>query len=228
VQWLHRSYPLLLVYFLADFAQEMVALQMPPTSRAYFYTYLGGQALKLVLAALIVLDLTRIALSGHPALARFGHRTAGYLMLLLAGIACAGLYLGPAVPPKRYPALHYFLSFERTMDSVLVVFLIVISLFLLWFPLKLRRNAALYIGGFVAYFLVRTMATLAADGWPALTRGINVAALSCSALCLMAWVALLRREGETGQVLTGHRWNPEAMERLTGQLNTINSRLMRM
>jgi hypothetical protein len=149
-------------------------------------------------------------------------------MLLLAGVAAAGLYFGPSVPPRRWPPLHYFLSFERTMDSVLVVLLIVISLFLLWFPLKIRRNAALYIGGFVGYFLARAGALLAMNTWPAYTRALNVGALAFSLACLIGWIVLLRREGEVGEVVTGHRWNPREMDRLTAQLDAINTRLMRI
>jgi len=227
-QRLQRSYPLLVAYFLLDLAQEIVGLWVIPNSRPYFYTYLGGQALKLILAVLVVLDLTRLALAGHPALAKFGRSAAGYVMLLLAAVASVGLYFGPPVAPQRSPALHYFLSFEHSMDSILAAYLILISLFMLWFPVAIRRNAALYIGGFVAYFLNRGAALLAMNTWPTRTPAINVAELSVSLACLSAWVLLLRREGETTEVITGHRWNPDAMDRLRAQLNTINTRLMRI
>src|SRR5258708_4191984 len=169
VQGLYRSYPLLLGYFLVDLAAESVLVSLGPNSPAYFYAYLAGQAIKLGLAVSVVLELYHLALAGHPALAKFGRRAAGYMMLLLAVIAVVGLYFGPPVPPGRGPALHYFLSFERTMDSVLAAFLIVISLFMLWFPLRIRRNAALYLGGFVAYFLAHGPALLAMNAWPPYT-----------------------------------------------------------
>ena len=68
LQRLYRSYPLLFGYFLVDLAQDVVALLLTPNSRPYVYTYLGGQAVKLVLAVLVVLELYRLALAGHPAL----------------------------------------------------------------------------------------------------------------------------------------------------------------
>ncbi len=64
--------------------------------------------------------------------------------------------------------------------------------------------------------------------WSEFTRAISVADLSFSLVCLTAWALLMRREGETETVVTGHRWNPEEMERLTGQLSAINARLMRL
>ena len=51
-----------------DLAQEIIGISVVHNSRPYFYAYLGGQALKLILAVLIFLDLTRLALADHPAL----------------------------------------------------------------------------------------------------------------------------------------------------------------
>ena len=101
VQRLYRSYPLLLGYFLVDLALEIALVLLGPNSPPYFYTFLGGQAIKLVLVTWVVLELYRLALVGHPALSKFGRRAAGYVLLVLAGVAGAGLYFGPPVPPRR-------------------------------------------------------------------------------------------------------------------------------
>src|SRR5262249_44652733 len=72
IHGLYRSYRLLFAYFLADLLQEMLGLFLAPNSVGYFYTYLGGQAIKLILAVWVVLELYRLALERHPALAKFG------------------------------------------------------------------------------------------------------------------------------------------------------------
>jgi hypothetical protein len=52
--------------------------------------------------------------------------------------------------------------------------------------------------------------------------------MGISFMCLLGWIFTLRPEGEDLTVVTGHRWNPAAMERLTDQLTSINSRLVRL
>jgi hypothetical protein len=227
LQRLVASYPFLFAYFLADLAQTILGLWFV-TPGAYLYIYVVGQSLKTVLAVGVVLELYRLTLERHPALAKFGQRAAGYLLVLLGAMAALGLYLGPPVPPDQRPLLSYCLTFERTMDSSLVVFLVVLSLFLAWFPVRVRRNAAIYIGGFASYFLARWAMAWATTTWPGFRSPLNVAQLSFSLVCLLAWIALMRREGETQQVVTGRHWNPEEMERLTGKLSAINARLMRI
>jgi hypothetical protein len=54
---------------------------------------------------------------------------------------------------------------------------------------------------------------------------LNMALLSISLVCLISWTALLRPEGETASMVTGHRWNPVDMDRLSRQLAAINAKL---
>src|SRR5258708_23665948 len=80
---LYRSYPILFGYWVADIAATALGLWLRRYI-AYVYFYAGWEILKLALAVLVVLELYRVALDGHPALAEFGRRVAGSLLLLLA------------------------------------------------------------------------------------------------------------------------------------------------
>jgi len=222
-----REYPFFFTYWLADVAEIIGAFGMPRTV-AYTYFYAGSKILKTVLAGLVVIELYRVGLEGRPALAKFGQQAAGYVLLIAAVAAALGIYFGPAPASDRLLVVHQVLSFERTLDSAMVVFLLALGLFLSWFPMRIRRNVAIYIGGFAAYFLAKLAATLAANTWYPLTRVFNVADLAFTLLCLLAWIFLMKREGETEQVMTGRPWNPEEMGRLTGKLDALNARLMRI
>ena len=225
---LTRSYPFLTAYFAADVMTSVAGIYFSHSRAVFLYVYVVDRVLRLGLGSLLILELYRLSLEGRPALAKFGQRAAGWCMALLVSVAAAGLYLGPAVPAGRRPLVHYLLTFERTMDSVLAAALIVLALFLAWFPVRIRRNSAINIGAFTAYFLAHWAATLAANVWYASTREFNVALMGFSLACFFVWIAMLRPAGEARSVVTGSLWDETRMNRLTGQLDALNTRLMRL
>jgi len=46
--------------------------------------------------------------------------------------------------------------------------------------------------------------------------------------CLVFWIWGFRQESEDRITVTGHRWDPSQMERLTSQLDSINAALERL
>ena len=114
------------------------------------------------------------------------------------------------------------------MDFTILMFLLLITAFMMWFPIKVRRNIMLYIGGFVVFYLSRTFGLLMINLLsPASLQVITNVLMSCSLGCLVGWLFGLRRENEDTTTTIGHRWNPGAIERLSGQLDAINAALTR-
>jgi hypothetical protein len=135
-----------------------------------------------------------------------------------------GLFLGlhNGTDPDR--VLTQLLRFERTADATSAILLILISAVLLWFPIKVRRNAAAYMAGFVVYFVGHSAGLLASDLWPQLQTPVNTALLILPIVCMLFWIMVMRPEGEI-RTLTGHSWNPEEADRLRRKLDEINDRL---
>ncbi len=225
---LFRVYRFLFVYLAADAAQTVDLMLLRNHRRAYAWNYVFSQPFKVVLAVFVVLELYRVALAQRPALARFGRDTVGYVLAAAAVGAFALLMLDSSVSPGQSRVLHVLFSFERTMDIWMLIFLIAISAFMTWFPVRMTRNGALYIAGFAMYFLARATGLLLVDLAPDFKKSLDPALLSVSFACLMVWLFALRRDGEQATVVIGHIWDPEAMVRLTGQLNAINARLLRL
>ncbi|HEX5431163.1 MAG TPA: hypothetical protein VFW83_04305 [Bryobacteraceae bacterium] len=221
------EYRALFCYLAADAVEALAQIWALPDLTLYGWIYVGGQACKVMLAVWVVLDLYRLALSRHPALAKFGRRTVGYVLSIAAAISIAGLFLDGAAAPGGFPILRAFYRFERTMDSIVLVFLAIIAVFLLWFPVKMRRNVAIYIAGFLIYFFERWAGLLLVNLWPARNGQISVAMLSVSFACLVVWLALLRREKSDILTVTGRRRSGAEADRLAGQLDAINTRLVR-
>src|SRR5579862_3803283 len=160
INGLYRSYRFFFAYLTADALETLSGILFQNAGKLYAYIYLAGQSLKLILGVFVVLEIYRIAFAGRPALARLGRDTVTYALGAAAVVAACGVALDRSVPAGRSFVIHRFNSFERTMDAWMLLFLLMIALFMSWFPVRLTRNGALYTGGFVLYFLARSLGLL--------------------------------------------------------------------
>jgi len=223
-----RLYPALFTYILADALEQAAELAFGRRRHVYGEIYFVGQSIKLALAILVVLELYQLALRKQPALARFGQRTFTYLfsIAILAGLANFFINTGTSTGRNKYPT--EFVRLEGTLNLVTLVAVVLIAGFLLWFPVRCSRNVALCLGGFVWYSFQRWAGLVFTSFLPESTHTFSIAMLSASLVCLAAWAIALRKTGEASIIVTGHRWNAAEAERLTLQLDTINSRLARL
>jgi hypothetical protein len=221
-------YRWLTAYLLAYALAFLVTAPIPVRTRLYGNIYMLAEITNVFLSILVVRELIGLTLAGHPALAVFGRKAVLYTMGLAGFAAFGGVMLDSAVLPGQSRFLHRFLTVERSLDFAILIFLLLISGLVIWFPLKVRRNIVLYISGFIVFYLSRTCGTLLANLLsPQFLNVINIALMSFSFCCLIAWLSSLRRENEDTTEVVGHRWNPAAIERLSGQLDAINATLVR-
>lgn len=225
---LYLSYRFLFAYLLVDGCGTAAGLFLHNGTTFYFLLYVSSQALKIVLAIFVVLELYQIVLADHPAISRFGRDVVLYVLGAAAVVAGCAIAFDASVPPGRSIFLQRFNSFERTMDLWMLLFLLMIAAFMTWFPVRLARNSFLYMAGFVLYFSTRSVGLLITNLAPRLIGWMDSIMLVVAILCLMTWTFALRRKDDETTVVIGHRWNPEAMDRLTGQLSAINDRLVRL
>jgi hypothetical protein len=213
-------------WFLVLNVSESIVL-IPLQSRYFLWAniYMATRFVGVVISIFLVMELYRHALAAHPAIARFGQQAVGYLLGAACLVAAASLFILPVLGPGPSRVLYYFLAFERTADSAVLLFLLLASGFMLWFPVRISQNVAVFIGGFVTYFVTRWVGLLTIGLHRAWVNDLNVAMTSLSLVCLVSWIMLLRPAGETASVVTGRRWSPREMERLTGQLTALNTKL---
>jgi hypothetical protein len=225
---LHAVYRSFFLYLAFDLT-ESVILAIVPFDTEYRNIYMAGHGIKVILGVLVVMELYRVALAGQPALSAYGQRTVAYFLVAAMLLAAGGLRLDSSIPAGQPVILHYFLSFERTMDAWLMGFLVIISLFMGWFPVRVKRNVVFYIAGFVLYFFSRSTGLLLTNMLPTrFARPVSIAMLGVSFGCLLTLLLALRREGEEATVVVGHVWNPAEVEHLTSQLDAINASLVRL
>jgi len=181
---------------------------------------------KIALWVFVVLELYELAQAQEPALARFGRRLLGYLFSVVAGFYLLLEFDG--ADRKQGAFLVGFLRIERSVDLFAFIALISIAGFLLLFPVRVRRNVVIWLGGGLLYSFSRWAGLLLTNRFPQLTHELSIAMLAASLACVVGWSLLLKRTGEKEIVVTGHTWDRAQAERLSVQLDAINSRLVRM
>jgi hypothetical protein len=225
---LHRIYVFFFTYLVVGVVQSLIVLPVDPQSKLYDMVYFITQPVMWLLFILIVLELYSLVLKNHRGIASLGRWTLGAALGL--SICVSLLTLSPDLNRATGPSalFVYYTVIERGIQSSLVVFLLLISGFLLWYPIPLSRNVILHAIVYSTYFLCSAaalfMRNLLGLGY---TRSVSTALLGIANGCLLVWIVFLNRAGEAKKVVVGHQWKPEDEERLVEQLDAINSALLK-
>lgn len=188
---------------------------------------MGGAALKLVPICLAIREVSQTSFEPYPGVAEFLKRTSGYLAAASALFSLLFATLDPSVPWTMNHLLQHFYTMERAVYSTLLIYVLVVSAFMAWFPVRIRRSAAVFIGAFATFFASQC-ATLLIVNWTQRTVvWLTVIMLAVSIVCMIAWSIALRLRDDNTMLVTGFRWNPAALARLTNQLESINASLAR-
>jgi hypothetical protein len=135
------------------------------------------------------------------------------------------LLLGLERTPKT--VFQYFYVLDRAVVSSLLVFVLLITVFLVYYPIPLSRNVIVYSVGYAVYFLTKAAALFVRNVNNQWQPQISALLIGTSTACLMFWLIGLNRRGETKTLVVGHKWRPDDEERLISQLKTINASLGR-
>ena len=225
---LWRLYRVLFSYFLAMLGGSLLLLQISFRSNSYALVYMVDEVILHVLAWFTVLELYRLALAKHSGLASFGRTTMWGVSAGVAFLALVSALLDRDIPRGQSVILHRFFTVDRTLEMAIILLLLLIAVFITWFPVKMPGNAVLSIAGFSSFYIVRAGGLLAANLLPrAHLAAINDSMIAVSAALLLAWTVALRPAENSQEVVTGHAWNPQALGELSRQLDTINTALAR-
>jgi len=225
---LFREYRWFFSYLLASFLESAVLAVVPYSTNSWATIYMVSQGVKVVFSVLVVLELFKLALVSQPALAAFGRTAAVYVSAAALIVAACSLIIDTSVPAGQSPILHRFFVMQRTADFSVATFLLTIAWFVMWFPVRVKWNVAVYTLGFVVYFSADFFGLLAQNLLPfRFLAPTNTVMLCISFLCLASWLWGMRREGEQRTTVVGHGWNPGAAAQLTEQLREINHALGR-
>ena len=220
---LYRVYVYFFGYLAVALAQTCVPAFLAFDSPRYRDAWLVTEALSVCFYVLIVLELYAIVFHNLAGIATLSHR---YIQVALgAAILISLLLLG--LEKTRGGMVAHLLTFERAVVFSLVLFVLLITAFLLYYPVPLKRNVIVYSIGYAVYFLAKASSIFVYNlgyYWNRIVGNIWIAA---SLACLLFWLFALNRRGETQTVVIGHQWNPTDEERLLAHLRAININLLR-
>jgi hypothetical protein len=119
------------------------------------------------------------------------------------------------------------LVLDRVIATIALIVLLAMLLFVLWFPVKMPRNLALFSIGYVIYFAAETGLVLM--GTMSHFSLVNVASTFMSFTvvgCLLYWTIFIRKSGEKVPIRVGHKWRPDEQHRLIEKLEAMNAALL--
>ena len=151
------------------------------------------------------------------------------------GSLCIALVLSSASLMPTWKSLRTqaalfqrYLMIERGIDFALVILLLLILGFLLSLPIPLSRNVVIHCILYSAFFMSNTMGILLVNVTGTnISISVSLILQGVSALCLLAWLIFLTREGEVKKVVLRRQLTSSDEEQLLGQLANINATLMR-
>ena len=189
----------------------------------YRWFYFAEEGCNIIFLSWMVFQLYAQVLQGLPGIASVSRRA--MQVILPASTIVSLLLLAFEVTPRGPVTLIYLVS--RTVTATLVMFVLAITVFMVWFPIRVSRNTVVYLIGLALFFVPKagsmflTNSLHAPDGFGGMVSEI------ASTVCLLLWIIGLRRAGETKQLAPARSFNQADEKRLLAQLESINRTLMR-
>jgi hypothetical protein len=216
------------VYLCFQLFQSVLFVPIKVTSDLYWWVYIATQPVVLVLNILAVLELYSLSLAGHPGIATLSRWAMLAALAVAVGLSAITLSADLSGPAGQFPILVYERVVERGVLSSLFAFLLLITAFLGWFPVGVKRNLVLHAAVFSAYSLATGIVFFVLN-----VKGTEVNDVASAVLglivdfCLLAWLLFLNQRGEKEVVVVRGKWHPEDEERLSEQLDSLNSLLLK-
>jgi hypothetical protein len=199
----------------------------PFATNIYANLWMATEPVLWVFYVLVVLELYSLILQNYKGIASLGR------WVLLGGLVIAVVLSvltlsADMMTPDRYPLLRQMLVIERGIVSSLVIFLLIISCFLAWYPVPLNRNVVVHCIVYAVYFLgVALLILLRNVVGDAVNRTMNILISGVTLVCLAFWFRFLSAEGEAVKVRLRPQPTAGEEEALVEHLAAINSTLLR-
>ncbi len=200
----------------------------------YRTVWLCFTAVLAVLSLWLAYSLAQTVLAELPGILRFSRRLLNIafpLAVLIAfSTARSEYWMTPSrsMRPLSDQLIYAFIVAEKGISLAAVIVLMVILAFILWFPVKMAKNLAVFSIGLVVYFAAKTaLKLLVIYSSVHAAEIIDLCVSGVLILCSIYWMVFITEKGQRTEVRVGHGWHPEEQEKLLGKLEALNGVLMR-
>jgi hypothetical protein len=223
-----QEYRFFLSYLVFNTVRSVFAWSFTKDSAAYRYIWAFTQPVVWVLYVLVVLELCALIFKEYRGIQALGRWTVlGSLSasIFLSTILVLPTWMGSS---ERFFSLQRYFMVERGIDFALVLLLLLLLAFLVIFPIQLSRNVIVHSVLYSIFFMSGSIGLLILNltGYGRRVT-VSTALIGISVLCLIGWITLVSRAGETKMVAIRSQMQPADEERLIGQLASINATLLR-
>jgi len=234
---LHKVYRVFCAFVLFDLFSSAVffatrSLRHPHVD--YRLAWMAMRPVAWVLSLWVVYALLSAVLGQLPGVWRLSRKLVFFSFLgalVIALLTAEPEYLASGLAVSADPidrAVAFVFVMERVMFMAAILMLLAMLAFILWFPVQMPRNLAVFTIGFTVFFSTTTALLLGRTYIPRASLWLfsDVATFMLAA-CYVYWLILINRAGETKRVRIGHSWGPTEQQRLVGQLEAMNQALLR-
>ena len=244
---LQRVYKLFCLFLAADLVGSALWILSNVfgllSGRFYAFSWLITRSIAWLFTLLMVYSLLEKILSQLPGLLSLSKRVlyAAFSLAIIVGLISARFEYSAsgfmALHGKQFLVRCWVtgLVLERVIASTALLSLLAILAFLLWFPVTIPKNLAVFSIGFTVYFVGITVLMLVRSLWPDEARPIMNQLLDVvstligvvTGLCFAFWLFLLSPAGEAVPAALTIQRQPQEQERLIAQLELINDTLLK-
>lgn len=221
---LARQYPVLTVYLGFLPARSLLLMAVYDNDALYGWAYVLTLPVLSLLTAGLGLEIYKLVLEAYSGLSVLGRRSLAAALTVGGLIAFLTVQMGLRVPNEPYPTLRLFFLMDSWVSGVALLFLITLTFFVLWFPVPLKRNVAVYsfglcarLVGVCAGYAVRVFA-----GAEYREMGGTVM-MASDTLIFAVWLLAMTGAGEKRLPEGTIRRTAEERARLLEQLNSLNA-----
>lgn len=233
---LHSVYKVLCLFVLFDLFSSVAVVinKFVHYPQDYRILWMGLRVVSWVLSLWMVYALVEAMLANLPGVRRLSRKL---LSVVFIGALIVCLFTAPpeysasaltksADPVER--AVIAAFAIERATFMAALIVLLAMLVFILWFPVQMPRNLAVFSVGFIVFFTSHAGLPLWHTFWPKLDIGTFTAIEALLlASCYAYWLLFINRAGELKPVRMGHSWGPAEQRRMVGQLEAMNEALLR-
>lgn len=235
---LHSIYRVFCIFLLFDVFSSLVALYELSNMNTLLDYRLTWMLMRLVAWGLtfwMVYAFISAVLHSLPGILNFSRKLLNYILPIAVALAALSFrpeYGASGLSAMSNPidhALGIAIILERVIATIALLVFTAILAFVLWFPVQMPRNLAIFSVGLVFYFGAKVALLLIHSYVSSTSAGlVNNGISLVLSTCYVYWGLFIRAEGETAPVRMGHSWRKHEQERLIGQLEAMNTALLNL
>jgi hypothetical protein len=226
---LHRKYRFFFLLMVVQVTRSVSLLPFDTRTQIYYEIWLWTEPVLWLSYILVVYELYSLVLKHYQGIYSVGRR------FFFAGVAISSVVASVLVMATtatalggRHRILYPYVLVERSIFGALAIFLFLLLVLVTWFPVPLSRNLLIHATIYTGFFFINNVFVmiwqLAGNKVVVFTSDVR---LLTAIVCYASWVFLLSRSGEqrTASLSLGRSEVEE--RRLLGQLQSLNSTLLR-